>query len=142
MITWMQSIKRRVNEMADRTIKRKKRIAVAKMRNMPSRMGSGQWSVRSSEKAKRTFANASLDDMIAASRIVAAHQDGIVMEVKLGTNKAKSIAAHIIASEPTKGAVRVISPHQLNRAIIQRNKMENKPTKKTIEIYKKMVVEE
>lgn len=99
----------------------------------------GASSLRGSRSA---LAEVSLQDMIAASRIVAAREDGFAAEVKLGTDKAKSIAARVIVQKPAGRAVRGISTHQLNRAIIQRNERENKPTQKAIDIYKKMMSEE
>ncbi len=144
LIIWMQLIKRRVSEMAsrNRNLKRKNRLSVTNIRNISRKTGYGRLSLRSGRRSKGIFADASLDDMIAASRIVTAHQDGIAMEIKLSTDKAKSIATHIIAQKPKEGTVKIVSPHQLNKAILQRNKKENKPTEKTIEIYKKMVAEE
>lgn len=128
--------------MANINIKRKNGTLVAKKRSVSVKTANGRWRFTGGKRPEKTFDNASLDDMIAASRIVYAYKDGSVMEEKLGTDKAKSIAAHIIAPEPKEDTVKAISPHQLNEAIIQRNKRENKPTEKVIEIYKNMVAEE
>lgn len=89
-----------------------------------------------------SLAAISLQDMITASRIVAAHEDGITADIKLCSDKAQRIAEHVIANKPTRAHIRGISNHQLNKAIIERNKIENKPTKETIAIYKEMMSEE
>ena len=112
--------------MANRNTKRKSRAFAAKMKYAGAKVSDGRCRLRRGRGGVKTFDNVSLDDMIAASRIVSAYQDGISMEVKFGTDQAKRLAAHIIAQEPKKDTV----SHQLNKAIIQRNLKENKPTKR------------
>ena len=144
LIIWMQLIKRRVNEMIEKRTKKKMRGRATRMK-IASKPSTHWINVRGASglrSSRPDFAEVSLQDMIAASRIVAAHEDGFATEVKLGTDKAKSIAARVIVQKPAGRAVRGISAHQLNRAIIQRNDRENKPTQKAIAIYKKMMSEE
>ncbi len=130
--------------MVEKRAKRKtgSRVARMKMSSKPNAHCSTVRARTSLRSSRAAFAEVSLQDMIAASRIIAAHEDGFVAEVKSGSDKAESIAARVIIQKPTGRTVMGISNHQLNRAIIQRNEKENKPTQKAVSIYKKMMSEE
>lgn len=86
--------------------------------------------------SKYVFGNDSLEDMITASRIVAARKDGISIKLERETTKAKTIADRVGFERGRHGSYRDISSHELNRAILQKNKTVNKPTAHTLDIYK------
>lgn len=94
------------------------------------------------KKTKDSLEGEPLQDMIAASRIVAAQRDGISFDVEFVSENAQKIAARIIVPKRTGVGTRGISSQQLNRAIVNRNRIENKPTDKTKVIYKQLMSEE
>lgn len=93
-------------------------------------------------KTKDALEGEPLQDMIAASRIVAAQRDGIAFDVEFVSENARKIATRIIAPKRTGVDTREMSSQQLNRAIVNRNRIENKPTDKTKVIYKQLMSEE
>lgn len=90
-------------------------------------------------KTKDALEGEPLQDMIAASRIVAAQRDGIAFDVEFVSENARKIATRIIAPKRTGVDTREMSSQQLNRAIVNRNRIENKPTDKTKVIYKQLM---
>ncbi len=84
----------------------------------------------------------SLDDMITASRIIDAHEHGIKLIGFQSTDNARKIAAQFAKKKTKNGNSSQTFSRKLNKAIILKNRKVNKPTQSTIELYKKMMIED
>ena len=85
------------------------------------------------------LSGATLEEMIAASRIVVAKETGIDANVKNASRVSNNIASHVIGREKKHWEINKIYMKQLNEAIVKRNEIENKPSEKVQAIYKKMM---
>lgn len=99
--------------------------------------------------------NVSLQDMIAASRIVSAREEGLTFNPDAFVSaEALKLANRIDLEHPQlqNATVRIkripscrqpgISYQELNHAIVKRNRKENKPTERTKELYKQLISED
>ena len=87
----------------------------------------------------KKLSEATLEEMIAAARIVVAKEVGIDANVKKASRVSNNIAKHVIEGKTRRGKINGISMEQLNAAIVKKNEIENKPSEKVQAIYKKMM---
>ena len=81
------------------------------------------------------LANVSLQDLISASRIVVARNEGDTTVATIGSKTAQQLAECVAV---TPNDTHPISLKQLNYAIVRRNAIENKPTPKVMAIFDEM----
>lgn len=85
------------------------------------------------------YKDVSLNDMIEASGIIVEYKATGRIDETIGSSVAKRLAKNIISHhQETNQSHRSITAHELDRAILERNAIEHPPTKKTVELYKKL----
>ena len=118
------------------SIKKKRRISRAAVKRR-AQYNALRKSIGRVQYVPNALISASLDDMIAASRIVIARTEGQTSAVEIGTVHAQEIASRVGKTISKKQ--NFVTFDQLNKAIVEKNKREHAPTEETKILYKKLV---